>query len=218
MTATENGYFYVGRHSTNNVNDQYKGSGKLILLCNQKGIPLYRKILSFYETFEELIVAEEKLINYYFHYDKNMNLNYSSVGFACGDLNPAKDPKVIAKRITPRSRLKWSKYMSEHNPSKREDVKIMRSDQLKSQWEDPEYRLKHSGENHHMKSEVHKSKMKENNPMYNLDVVDKVRQSVLKTIEAGTHNSFIKETCPYCGKVGSRPNMVRWHFENCKHK
>lgn len=26
-----------------------------------------------------------------------------------------------------------------------------------------------------------------------------------------------KVTCPHCGKVGSPNNMVRWHFDNCKH-
>jgi len=24
--------------------------------------------------------------------------------------------------------------------------------------------------------------------------------------------------CPYCGKIGGRGNMIRYHFENCKHK
>lgn len=24
--------------------------------------------------------------------------------------------------------------------------------------------------------------------------------------------------CPYCHKVGAKTGMVRWHFENCKHK
>ena len=25
-------------------------------------------------------------------------------------------------------------------------------------------------------------------------------------------------TCPYCNKVGGKPTMTRWHFENCKYK
>ena len=27
-----------------------------------------------------------------------------------------------------------------------------------------------------------------------------------------------EHTCPHCGKVGSGGSMLRWHFENCKHK
>jgi len=33
--------------------------------------------------------------------------------------------------------------------------------------------------------------------------------------EALRRNSEIVE-CPKCGVKGNRPNMVRWHFENCK--
>ena len=25
-------------------------------------------------------------------------------------------------------------------------------------------------------------------------------------------------TCPYCDKTGKHPNMIRWHFDNCKSK
>jgi hypothetical protein len=28
--------------------------------------------------------------------------------------------------------------------------------------------------------------------------------------------SKVKATCPHCGKEGSRPAMLRWHFDNCK--
>lgn len=34
-------------------------------------------------------------------------------------------------------------------------------------------------------------------------------------IEAIRRNSEIV-TCPKCGVTGNRPNMMRWHFDNCK--
>lgn len=43
-------------------------------------------------------------------------------------------------------------------------------------------------------------------------------------MKAGTHHfitnnpSNIKITCPYCGLCGSKANMLRWHFGNCKTK
>lgn len=43
-------------------------------------------------------------------------------------------------------------------------------------------------------------------------------QHAKKCLENGTHPSCIKATCPHCGKTGSRVNMRRWHFDNCKHK
>jgi hypothetical protein len=33
-------------------------------------------------------------------------------------------------------------------------------------------------------------------------------------------NSINKQvrTCPHCGKTGKGPGMLRYHFDNCKHK
>lgn len=39
--------------------------------------------------------------------------------------------------------------------------------------------------------------------------------SELSKIEALKRNSEIV-SCPSCGVTGNRPNMMRWHFENCK--
>lgn len=35
-----------------------------------------------------------------------------------------------------------------------------------------------------------------------------------KTSEKNTFRHTVK--CPYCNKEGQKPNMLRWHFENCK--
>ena len=32
------------------------------------------------------------------------------------------------------------------------------------------------------------------------------------------HPNKVKVTCPYCGKVGNKLPMARWHFDNCKFK
>jgi HNH endonuclease len=44
-------------------------------------------------------------------------------------------------------------------------------------------------------------------------------------ISDGTHNfqtqinpNLTMVTCNHCNKIGSRPAMLRWHFDNCKHK
>ena len=56
ITNNLNGKIYVGKHSTDNLNDGYMGSGKLIRLAyNKYGIENFtKKILHFAETEEEL--------------------------------------------------------------------------------------------------------------------------------------------------------------------
>lgn len=37
-----------------------------------------------------------------------------------------------------------------------------------------------------------------------------------KRILEGTHNFIIVRTCPHCNLTGKGPNMLRYHFDNCK--
>ena len=59
-----NDCYYYGQHSTNNLDDGYFGSGKLISFYISKygTFGLHKKILSFHTTMEELNTEEEKLI------------------------------------------------------------------------------------------------------------------------------------------------------------
>jgi len=36
--------------------------------------------------------------------------------------------------------------------------------------------------------------------------------------QLGQMVSSIKVECPYCGKIGQRAAMGKWHMDNCKHK
>jgi group I intron endonuclease len=33
-----------------------------------------------------------------------------------------------------------------------------------------------------------------------------------------SENNKVQAECPHCKKIGQRTNMIRWHFDNCKHK
>lgn len=35
-------------------------------------------------------------------------------------------------------------------------------------------------------------------------------------LKNGTHNFIIERTCPHCSLTGRGPNMLRYHFDNCK--
>ena len=43
------------------------------------------------------------------------------------------------------------------------------------------------------------------------------KQRMSKSMSNNPANSFTQLlTCPYCGKEGQKPNLLRWHFTNCK--
>lgn len=189
-TFTNSGKYYVGRHSTNNINDGYQGSGKWIKLCKNTNNKLVTEFLEFYATYDELLIAEQKLLDEHINNSLCMNFNNRSSGFAIGDRNPARSPKERKRR----SENSWMKteegkrWMSENNPSKRSDVKHKRSIQLKQQWKDPAYRILHSGDNHHMKTEEHKNRMKIDNPMFKEEAKKKSSENCKIQLDIGTHN------------------------------
>ena len=59
-----NGKYYLGKHSTNNINDNYMGSGKLLKQAQKKyGISNFTKlILAYANTEDEVYELEERLI------------------------------------------------------------------------------------------------------------------------------------------------------------
>lgn len=64
--------------------------------------------------------------------------------------------------------------------------------------------------------------MKKLSKLLNIDHTDIVYEDPefnsfieVNSIEAKQRNSEIVK-CPHCGEEGNRPNMMRWHFENCK--
>jgi len=131
------------------------------------------------------------------------------------------DPEVIAKTISGGKNQKGKKYpkksealkgipkpynMGDNNPSKKPEVRQAISDALtgrENTWM--------MGDKNHMKSEHHRERMSEHNPMKNPDAVNNLR--VAKT---GVKHKVV--ICPHCGKTGGHANMTRYHFDNCKHK
>jgi len=82
-TCLTTGKFYYGRHSTNNKNDKYLGSGKIILLSIKKyGSSNHaREILEECESLEELVKREEEFITPEMLADPNcMNLKPGGEG------------------------------------------------------------------------------------------------------------------------------------------
>jgi group I intron endonuclease len=82
-TNLKNGKFYVGMHSTNNLNDGYLGSGKRLKRSIKKyGVENFKlEILEFFDSRELLVEREKQLVNEELLKDTNcMNLKPGGTG------------------------------------------------------------------------------------------------------------------------------------------
>lgn len=187
-TYSESGKFYIGRHSTENIDDGYIGSGKWVRQYKNKNL-LKRDILEYAENQEDLRILEETFINRVLSDPLNMNYNNKSTGFAVGDLNPAKSEKERLRR----SEENWTKtdsgrkWMSDNNPSRREDVKIKRRAKSKEQWLNGTHNfLKEDVIAKKIAATIHRNKT--DNPMWRPEVVESVSISLRQRYVDGIHN------------------------------
>lgn len=99
-TYSSSGLYYYGRHTTENINDGYFGSGKWIRSIKDKST-LKRDIILFCENQEELLKKEEEYITMYINDPKCMNFNENSIGFSSNN-NPnklLKGSKILSDRV-----------------------------------------------------------------------------------------------------------------------
>ena len=120
-TTHISGKYYVGRHSTNKLDDNYFGSGKWVRSLNDKST-LTREILKFCDP-EELLTEEQNLLKEHVGKPNCMNFNYNPVGFSSGKLNPNSKENLVGERLVKaRNRI-----LGENNPSKRPEVRQKKS-------------------------------------------------------------------------------------------
>lgn len=114
-----NGVYYYGKHSTNDINDGYICSSKILgnyIKKHPKGF--IRNILGYYNTLEELNEAEKKLIASAINDTKCANIASGGDGGNTGYWN---DPnyrntesyKSRCKKISIAAKQRWSSYSSE---------------------------------------------------------------------------------------------------------
>lgn len=80
-TSHINGRYYIGRHSTNNINDGYLGSGRWIKSIHDK-TTLSREIIVYATDITELKILEEQHISNNFENPLCMNYIKSSIGLS----------------------------------------------------------------------------------------------------------------------------------------
>jgi hypothetical protein len=95
-TTHKNGKYYVGRHSTEDIDDGYLGSGIWVSEIKDR-TSLSREILEFADSQEQLIELEERYLVEHFGKPNCMNLSNKGTGASTGNANPMKNTEVAAK-------------------------------------------------------------------------------------------------------------------------
>ena len=189
IIESPSGKYYVGRHSTSNIDDGYMGSGKWVKSVTDRS-SLKKTILQFCEDEFEVKSAEQQLLDTHVGLPNCMNFNNRSSGWASGIRNISCDPEVKARR----SKNSWTKtdagrvWISENNPSKLPHVKKLRSDAVMentawtSRW--------NLGELHPSKTEESRENMRLNNPAKTEQAREKISQSSKFLVETGVIRTF----------------------------
>lgn len=108
-TTHKNGKYYVGRHSTENIDDGYIGSGQWVKQIKDK-TTLTREILEYADSTEQIKDLEGKYLAEHFGRPQCMNRTPDPVGFD-SENNPMKDLSVAAK-------ISGDNHWSHKNPEK----------------------------------------------------------------------------------------------------
>lgn len=189
-TKHKNGRYYIGRHTTPDLNDGYLGSGVWVSgIKNKKD--LVKEILHYTHSTQELKQLEEQLIAQHYNDSLCMNRGLGSNGWTSEEAKAENAKRVSAGthnfldgEIPKRTQLRrvangTHPWIGQKNPS---------VDRIKNG-------------THLWLSEEHKRATSQNNK---------------KRFSDGTHHFLTEVECPHCAKKGQMTAMKRWHFENCQ--
>lgn len=186
ITNLVNNKIYVGVHKTNNIDDSYMGSGKVIKNAIIKyGYDNFKKeILESFNTSEDMYEKEKDVVNLEF-LTREDTYNLRQGGFGGFDyINASGIPKMLGKKHTPETKSKQGHIKS--------DEELL---QLSSRMVGNDFnpKLKVKGSEHPAfgkpKTQTHKEKLSE----CNLGI---------------KHKTIV---CIHCGKIGGERAIKRWH-------
>lgn len=123
-TTHVNGKYYIGRHSTDNLDDGYVGSGLWPLSIKDK-TTLTREILEFVDDVETLIIREDFYLKEHFGKPGCMNRTPDAVGFGKGQYNCMHNPDVAAK-------LSGENHWLRKNPDRIQEIRKQQTERVNS--------------------------------------------------------------------------------------
>ena len=220
-TTHPTGKYYIGSHSTININDGYCGSGKWVRSIKDKSVLLV-EIIEYADTFDQLLVLEKQYLTDVIGKINNMNFNNNSVGFASGELNWSRTD--IGRKLKSLRKLNLS-LSDEHGPEKAAQIKAkMSAARIGHKTNLPAW-------NTGLTKYTSDSVAKLANSLKGTAPWNKGKQTGIQTFTGEKHTDATinhlkkvqqanrinnRTTCDYCGKNLDNANYARYHGKNCK--
>lgn len=153
-----------------------------------------------FEIIEECVESELNLRERYWQeqYDvlnkeKGLNLRYTKVGDRSGTMSEETRDRMSDSKKGEKNYMFGRKHS--------EETKKKISEKRKGH--------KHSDETKKLYSEQRKGRT----------ISEKQKQNISEKQKISEKNTFRhKVKCPHCNKEGQKPNMLRWHFDNCRNR
>jgi group I intron endonuclease len=216
ITNKANGKIYIGAHSTDNPNDNYYGSGKLILRALDKyGVKGFDKeVLHIFDTKDEMFAKERELVTQEFvdrHDTYNVNIGGSAppVAIHTNESRALVSERFKDKPISEEHKAKISatkkagyhpyrgKKLTEEHKEKNRQAQIGR---------------KHSDET---KAKMSAKMSGENNPNYGRDFSKEHRENLSKAQKGRKHSEETKRKMSQAAKGNTR---AKGHKQTEEHK
>lgn len=186
----DDGLYYRGLHSTNNINDNYAGSGRALNEHKDINPNFTKTVVKVFDNREEASEYEKEYIADLWKTDPN-----------CLNMKPGGDDSgfnycALGVKRSEESRAKMSKSQTARKPfSKEHRAKISAtmtgSKQTKEHIENAR------------QGQIGKT------------ITEEQKKKISKTLK-GRKVEQVK--CPHCCKVGGKPIMHRYHFDKCRNK
>lgn len=236
-TCTITGRYYIGMHTSDNLNDSYLGSGIILLHSIKKyGRANHMKeIICYCESRQTLQDKERELVNEDIISDP-LCMNLKIGGEGGGQRGVKKSVKTVEKMRKARQLLiaqGWTMPEESINKMKAKNTGRTHSAETKQKMSESrtgrkvgpftdEHKAKLSAaRKKRVTSEETRAKISSsltNNPKnkgWQLTPEARERQKEASRIALSNRPKAVI-ACPHCGKIGGKPAMMRHHFENCK--
>ena len=214
------GEYYIGVHSTHNINDMYMGSGDRIkrIISKEGKVGLERTILYECGTRAEALLIESTLLTSDVLNDP-LCLNVA-VG---GKGNPSGGHGISDDARNRLHELHAGKQKSQITRQRISESKIGKPSPLKGmpRSEATKQKISESSKGK-PKSEATKQKISESSKgrTRSQETIEKIRAARKGGHHTPDSIARMKKpkptiTCPHCGQTGGLPQMKRWHMDSC---